>query len=138
MLGAPAISSILEKGILTFVLPLLFVALLGAGQHLFGSHWPAGVFLLVCMIFIFRPSGPVDFAFDIILASSFLAVLVRAGLVAMMVAVLTRELGVISAAVDWSAWYARQTILSIILLSALAAYGVWAATEGRTWSEAES
>jgi hypothetical protein len=53
----------------------------------------------------------------------------RFGLVALIVTFLTSELGAISAAVDWSAWYARPTILSIVLLLAIAAYGVWAAAE---------
>jgi hypothetical protein len=67
----------------------------------------------------------------LISASISMVVLLRWGIVAMLMTNLVFSMAWFARASDWSAWHAKPAINVLVLMVALAAYGVWAATGGR-------
>ena len=62
-----------------------------------------------------------------------IVLLLRFGLVAVMVSTTLRKLYEIAATPDWTAWHSQPALLCLAFVAALAAYGCWAASAGRSF-----
>jgi hypothetical protein len=60
-----------------------------------------------------------------------MAVLLRWGVVAMLVSSLITSLAWNARTTDWSAWHAQPAVISLVVVTVLAAYGLWAAMGDR-------
>jgi serine/threonine-protein kinase len=65
-------------------------------------------------------------------AAVYIGVLIRFGLVAMAVAAFVEEAPDNFAARDFTAWHGQPAILALVVVAAMAAYGFWAASGGRS------
>ena len=63
-----------------------------------------------------------------------IGVLLRFGLVGMIAAYIVVKIGPLTQTVEWTAWHSQPAIMAIIMIAALAAYGYWAATAGRSFA----
>ena len=87
---------------------------------------------LVIWVLVDGPDSGMGLGIGILVAAIRLAVLLRFGVVAFVVSWLVMAACWNARAGDWSAWYAEGALIGVGLLTALAAYGWWAATGGGT------
>ena len=63
-----------------------------------------------------------------------IGVLLRFGLVGMIAADFVVAMGNLTQTADWTAWHAQPAIMAMVAVAALAAYGYWAATAGKSFA----
>ena len=63
-----------------------------------------------------------------------IGVLLRFGLVGMIAAGFVVAMGNLTQTADWTAWHAQPAIMAMVAVAALAAYGYWAATAGKSFA----
>ena len=79
------------------------------------------------------PHALIQIGFAIVGVGILVAVLLRFGLLAAIATTAVSELNVLAGSADWSAWHARPAVLTIAIVAAIALYGYWAASAGRSF-----
>jgi hypothetical protein len=123
-----AISGLLAAfivGVRAFLLVTLLVFL----RLLLKRSWLAVAIAAVVWPLLWGVTSPEMYALDAVYAVVALAVLLRAGVLALLVATVVVHLGRLASAPDWSAWYGQAAALAATAVAILGAYGVWAAVK---------
>jgi len=119
---------------------LFLTFLLVAARMVLRRQWFAIVAVAAVAVFLF--TGVIqDSLVGTLVATVFaaagvivlLAVLLRFGLVGLLAAMLVGNLEVLVSTPNWTAWHAQPAILALVVVAALAGYGFWAASAGRSF-----
>ncbi len=112
---------------------VLLVMLLVVLQYVIRRRWLALSLTLLVWAVVYGDGATSwgNFVVNVVAASILLALLLRFGAVAYVVAMAAMQVGWHARVADWSAWYAEGPLMGVLVLGAFVLYGYWAATGQR-------
>lgn len=121
------LAHILDQGVmLGFV--FIHIMVLVLARYLLKRRVAAVVATLVLWTLLGAPGSWVSLIQSVLTSAVFLAVLLRWGVVAMAAGRIALGLVWTARPADWTSWYTEGSVMIVVALALLAAYGAWAAT----------
>ena len=130
LLGLRASAEGLLGALIVGLQSFLLVALLVVLRLIFKRSWPAVAIAVVVWPVLWGATSPLDYAVNAAYALVALTVLLRAGVLALLVATMVMHFVSLASVPEWSAWYGQTAKLAVTVTAALAVFGVWAAVSG--------